>query len=452
VGHLFLPVFRRPVPARAEIIIENGVRFARWRDAKGKLYSGEVRTTKHGDTIAVHGSKYIARFRDGVGVTRTVATGCRDESAARAMLVELERKAELVRSGVLTPAQADTANHGRSNIGPHLDAYILSLRAKGDTERHCKNVRRLVTTVFTACKFHALRDVKRETVEGWLARGEKSGRSARTRNTYLAACKWFLNYCVDVEKITANPLARIQLADEKADRRRQPRALSEPEIVRLLDAARRRPLEEARLCNRGWRKNQPNARLRPETVAKLERLGLERATAYKTMVLTGLRLGELSKLRVCDVVLDTERPHIVLDARHEKNREGSTIPLRADLSEDLRRWIVDRSSIALLFKLSSNLVKTLDRDLRYARIAKRDERGRTACVHSLRHSFATMMSRAGVAPRVAQAAMRHASVEMTLQTYTDARLLDISGALTALPRFELAPSGRRSAPAEASTQ
>jgi integrase len=155
------------------------------------------------------------------------------------------------------------------------------------------------------------------------------------------------------------------------------------------------------------------------------------------MVLTGLRLGELSKIRVCDVVIDGPTPHIVLDARHEKNREGSTIPLRADLAEDLRRWIVDRSSIAPLFKLTMNQVKVFDRDLRYAGIAKRDERGRTACVHSLRHSFATMMSRAGVAPRVAQAAMRHASVEMTLQTYTDPKLLDVAGALGVLPELSL---------------
>src|SRR5262249_42061472 len=124
---------------------------------------------------------------DGVGITRTVATGCRDESAARAMLVELERRAELVKSGVLTSAQADSINHGRSNIGQHLDAYVQSLQAKGDTEGHCKTARRLVTTVSTAYKLHMRGDEKRESVEACLARGEKSGRSARTRNTYLAA-------------------------------------------------------------------------------------------------------------------------------------------------------------------------------------------------------------------------------------------------------------------------
>jgi integrase len=56
---------------------------------------------------------------------------------------------------------------------------------------------------------------------------------------------------------------------------------------------------------------------------------------------------------------------------------------------------------------------------------------------SLRHTFATMLSKGGVAPRVAQAAMRHASVEMTLQTYTDPKLLDVAGALEVLPGLRL---------------
>ena len=74
---------------------------------------------------------------------------------------------------------------------------------------------------------------------------------------------------------------------------------------------------------------------------------------------------------------------------------------------------------------------------RCSEIAKRDERGRTTCVHSLRHSFATMLSRAGVAPRVAQAAMRHSSIDLTMQIYTDPKLLDVSGALRALPELRL---------------
>ena len=92
----------------------------------------------------------------------------------------------------------------------------------------------------------------------------------------------------------------------------------------------------------------------------------------------------------------------------------------------------------------------LDRDLLAAGIAriavdakgrthidKTDERGRTLDVHSLRTTFATHLSKGGVAPRTAQAALRHSTVELTMQTYTDPKLLDVAGALNVLPYLPL---------------
>jgi len=83
-------------------------------------------------------------------------------------------------------------------------------------------------------------------------------------------------------------------------------------------------------------------------------------------------------------------------------------------------------------------VRILDRDLAAAGIPKRDDRGRTVDVHALRHTFATHLVAAGVAPRVAQAALRHSSLELTMQHYTDPRLLDVAGALAALPALPTA--------------
>ena len=437
MGHLFLPSSNRPIPPDAEIVVRDGERTARWKDGRGNLRTAAVRATPKGDVVVIPGSKYFARFKDGIGETRVVATGCKDESAARAVLVALERRAEMVRAGVLTAAEDAISDHRRVPVAHHIDTYISSLVARGCTPKHCVSVRRRVTTMFTECRFRSLKDVKREAVETWLGTGANLRRSARTRNTFTIAAKSFLNWAVETERIVTNPLTRIARADEKADRRRQPRALTESELVRLLDAARRRPLDEAMRFNRGWRKNQPGARLRPETRVKLELLGRERALAYKTMALSGLRLGELAAVRVRDVVLDAPSPNILLAARHAKNREEAVIPLRADLAEDLRLWISGAAGDRLLFRLTANQVKVFNRDLRFAGIPKRDDRSRVACVHSLRHSFATLMSRGGVAPRVAQAAMRHASLSMTMSVYTDPKLLDVAAALMALPQLPL---------------
>jgi len=436
MGTIFKPVVTKPLPPGAVVV--NGI--ARWTSPRVGACSAPVRTTSRGLCIEIQSARYLARYRDGQGVVQTVATGCRDADTARAVLADLERRAELVHAGVLTPAQDAVAEHKRTTISGHVEAYLAALQARGVTPGHLTNVRRQLAGVIEGCRFKTLADIKREPVERWLASPVNARRSARTKNCYLQVLKGLCNWAVSTERLVANPIARVARADEHVDRRRQPRALTPDELVRLLDAARRRPLEEALQFNRGWMKGRPGAKLRPETRAKLELLGRERALTYKTLVLTGLRLGELAALRVCDAALDGPRPHLILDAKNEKNREGSTIPLRLDLREDLAAWIGERGGDRMepLFAITQAALKVFNRDLRFAGIAKGDERGRTVCIHSLRHTFATMLSRGGVQPRIAQAAMRHSTIDLTMSVYTDPRLLDVEGALAVLPELPLA--------------
>jgi len=97
---------------------------------------------------------------------------------------------------------------------------------------------------------------------------------------------------------------------------------------------------------------------------------------------------------------------------------------------------------APLFDVPDKLCKILNRDLKSAGVPKRDERGRTVDVHALRHTFGTLLSKGGVAPRTAQAAMRHSDIQLTMRTYTDPRLLDVRGALDALPTLTLDVTGQ----------
>ena len=90
-----------------------------------------------------------------------------------------------------------------------------------------------------------------------------------------------------------------------------------------------------------------------------------------------------------------------------------------------------------LFDVPDGLTRAFNRDLRAAGIPKHDDRGRVLDIHALRHTFGTHLSKGGVAPRVAQAAMRHSTLELTMNTYTDPRLLDVSGALNVLPTLPL---------------
>ena len=95
-----------------------------------------------------------------------------------------------------------------------------------------------------------------------------------------------------------------------------------------------------------------------------------------------------------------------------------------------------------LFSVPRNLIKSFNLDLAAAGIEKEDERGRTVDLHALRHTFGTHLSKNGVAPRTAQAAMRHSSLDLTMNVYTDPSLLDVAGALGALPELRFEGSGK----------
>lgn len=158
----------------------------------------------------------------------------------------------------------------------------------------------------------------------------------------------------------------------------------------------------------------------------------------------------------------------MLNARDEKNRRGSEIPLRTDLAADIRSWLADRLAWAqqaardtdepilaalpsddALFDVPDGLIRIFDRDLVFAGLAriekrggkevvvKTDDRGRTIDIHALRHTFGTHLSKAGVPLRTAQAAMRHSDPSLTANVYTDPKLLDVAGAVASLPDLPL---------------
>jgi hypothetical protein len=127
-----------------------------------------------------------------------------------------------------------------------------------------------------------------------------------------------------------------------------------------------------------------------------------------------------------------------------KRKIGEPIPMRLQANEKL-------------FNVPDGLIRILDRDLVAAGIArwvkdlktgkafidKRDERGRTIDVHALRTTFGTHLSKGGVPLRTAQAAMRHSKPDLTANVYTDPKLLDVAGALDALPALPLDPNPLR---------
>ncbi len=454
----------RPIPAKATI---EGSK-VKWTRA-GKRRVGEL-VVKHGKQfVRIKSDTYTAKYRDAGDVVRSVSTQCRDKDAARAKLAALELEADRIRAGTLTASEVTTAKAFRASIDGHVDSYLAQLKhqpGKGKRARvspnHLVDAERSLRLIVSECNFLSLKSIDRERVKEWvsaqLADKERDWAN-KTINSHLSALNAFCNWAMESKRMAANPLARFPMLN--SGKQKNPRrAITPDEFDRLLKAARLRPIAEfGRLTVK-----LPEGSAKPWTLAplsfatidaaytrgcealsksqgkidQLEATGQERALIYAVLVSTGLRRGELASLSVSQV--DFAQNAITLEAEDEKNGQGSTIPLREDVSLALRQH-VDANQLQpkdKLLNVPDKLIRILDHDLVAADIPKIDGNGRRVVVHSTRNTFATMLNVAGVAPRVAQQAMRHSDIKLTMKNYTDSNQIDVAGAIEKLPKLNLA--------------
>src|SRR5437868_3463199 len=121
MGSVYKETFTKPLPKDAEIVEKNGQRVARWRDKKGKLRTAPL--SKSGTHVLIESAIYTANYRDGSGLVQKVSTGCKDMTAAKQVLANLEKRADGVRAGIRTADEDATVNHHGKPIGSHFDAY-----------------------------------------------------------------------------------------------------------------------------------------------------------------------------------------------------------------------------------------------------------------------------------------------------------------------------------------
>ncbi len=418
--------------------------------------------------------KWSGAFTHPVTGKRVLCTLYSDKQASRAALDRMIKETERCAEGL----EDSCAAQRRRPIAEHIADYLEHGRRQQQAPRHikCKEIqlRRF------AGRARTLDDLTLKAAESVLQDLLNTGRSARTHNQHRATLVAFMNWAVETGRLGSHPFKKLPTRDERQDRRRRRRALTEDEIQRLLRVAQLRPVAEygrTVLKRPGkdarGRRTWTRARLTPvefdaavergrlalgkrsAVLARFERLGRQRALIYKTLVLTGLRKGELASLTVGDLNLDQRPPFVTLHPWADKSRRGADVPLRPDVADDIRSWLVARLAVLReaavrggetapsrlpqrlrVFDVPSTLAHVLDLDLAAAGIPKRDERGYTIDVHALRHSFGSHLSKAGVYPRTAQAAMRHSSLHLTMNLYTDPKLLEVAAALDALPRLD----------------
>jgi len=161
------------------------------------------------------------------------------------------RRSELVKARVITPTEDAIADYQDVPLAEHVEAWLAHLEAKGATKGRIKTNRQRLTQVAEDCGFTYLSDLDGVQLEKWMFRKATEGMSAGSRNGYREACVGFANWAVRSKRLGENPFAYVPKADAKSDCPRKRRALTEGELVRLLDATRRRPMLEAMTVRRG---------------------------------------------------------------------------------------------------------------------------------------------------------------------------------------------------------
>ena len=175
--------------------------------------------------------------------------------------------------------------------------------------------------------------------------------------------------------------------------------------------------------------------------------GYQRALLYRLAVETGLRADEIRSLTVGS--FDFERRTVTVGSQHTKNHKEAVLPLRADTAAELRQFLAGKLPNVKAFggtykRLTDKTNLLIQADLQAAGIPYVDESGRYADFHSLRHTTGSLLAASGAHPKVAQAIMRHSTIDLTMSRYTHIFRGQESEAVEALPNLSL-PSREQSA-------
>jgi integrase len=342
------------------------------------------------------GLNWYVAYRDANRKVKRIR-GYRDKLATRQLMAKLEKAEARGEQGLVDPFKV----HRAGALAKHLDDYVANLRAVGRDDKYVQNSDKRLRKLATESGWKTLGDVTADGFNRWrstLPKGEDGRplRGPKTQNQFLDHLRAFCNWCVEVERLPANPVAKVQKVDGTTDVRRARRALTAEEVAALLKAV----LPVHRLC-------------------------------YRFLLSTGLRRQEVADLVWGDVRLNATRPFLKLRAVATKARRADALPLRADLADELRAQRGEAGDTDKVFAA----VPTIEEHKAYltaAGIAYKDDQGRVADFHALRHTFGTSLSAAGVAPREAMELMRHTDMRLTMGVYTDPRLFNLADAVERL--------------------
>ena len=294
---------------------------------------------------------------------------------------ELARKLE-------AGADDNWLSYKRTGMSEHLEAYRLHLKARNASRGFVADTCQRIQRALDGCGFKVFRQVRLSVLEGWLASQRTEGIfGIKTSNYFARDFKSFCSWLVDSGRAEANPIAKFSPLNAEPDGKRERRTLTDKEFDDLVAAN------------------------------------------------TGFRVSELASLKPEDCDLDGSV--IQVKAAHSKRRRTDRQPIRLDLVELLRSWLVGRTGLLWPGPWKNNAAGMLKCDLAAAGIPYQDQAGRYFDFHALRGQFISALARSGVSPKAAQELARHSTIVLTMDTFAKVHAGDKAAALNGLPPLSI---------------
>jgi len=345
----------------------------------------------------VAGRLYRARVKlDGDEKVRDIALKVSDRQVAQQKLNELVRELEHEAAGLL-PAKLER-EAAQSPLLDLVGEYVNELTVLGRSEDHLRHVDKRLRKLVRECHWTKLGEVTPASFQSW--RKAQAGKAPKTLNEYLAVLSAFWTWLRRLGRAAANPFELVERADTRGKEKCKRRALSDADVVRLLQMAAKHQL------------------------------------AYMLPLYAGLRRKEAAKLRWCDLVLGEEGGLLRMPVAVNKNRKDQPLPLHRELVAALQRSKPkDSPADALVLVHGVPDMDEFRADLEKAGIPFLDESGQRLDYHALRKTFITRLSRNNVHPRLAMELARHSDLKLTMKNYTDAGQLPLQEVMDSLPGY-----------------
>ena len=274
------------------------------------------------------GGPWYITWYDHAGKRREQCTKTTDKTTAQRILAGKLTDVALRREGIIDPRQESLVIQSNRAIDEHLAGFRAMMEARQRTEKHVRNTIAFCREICTDAGFETPNDIAADGLNKFLADMKAKGKAPRTLQGRVVAMKSFTKWLTDHGKLSHDPLRTVKAPSVKADRRLRRRMLSPAE----------------------W------PYLRSATLTSGSRAGmnpLERVALYATAVQTGLRSNELRSLTKADLFLAGDAPYVRCKSENTKNGQEAKQYIQADLAEELRRIVTNKTPTAAVFSMPS---------------------------------------------------------------------------------------------------